>query len=130
MLKNKYFNDSFILHEPSSAIKQLDKFINTVSRDKEFKKLDIFLSQIKHILPTYYDIRSNIDKKMSILPHVSSQDESFNCFKIQFLPLKMVKKYFGEEIGIYFAWVEHLFIFLISLSIIGVIFYIIGITRV
>ena len=125
MIEKKYINDMFILHDPSNRKRQIKKLVNIISKDKKSISLDDYISG--HKLTN--DSRSEINEKLSFVPYSSRDNDSFNLFDFQFLPLNKAKDYFGEEIGLYFAWVQHFYMYLILLSIIGIIFYVIGLSR-
>ena len=126
MLKRKYFNDSFILHELSRDASNGCFCCKLELMDFDHHNLYV----VKGDENDYKDRRFELHKNFirSIIPEIKHETESFNSFGIEFMPLDQIKDYFGEEIGFYFAWVEHLFIYLLLLSFIGILFFIIGIS--
>ena len=126
MLKRKYFNDSFILHELSRDASNGCFCCKLELMDFDHHNLYV----VKGDENDYKDRRFELHKNFirSIIPEIKHETESFNSFGIEFMPLDQIKDYFGEEIGFYFAWVEHLFIYLLLISFIGILFFIIGIS--
>jgi hypothetical protein len=101
MLKNKYFDDAFILHNP---------IVLEVENNNKLTKLTT---------KKYNDVREGLKFEWTNLNNMIKRKQ----------PLNMIRNYFGEEITFYFAWTVHFLFHLIIPSIIGIIFFMIGIIR-
>jgi len=120
MLKKKYLDDSFVLHDDSIHEMHLKTFFNFIEKEKLFKEPEQAESLYRNL--KYFealnqvDVRSYLHKKWASLR---------NMFRFQ--PMWNIRNYFGESNAFYFAWVG-IFISVLWLpSIIGVGFFIYGV---
>jgi hypothetical protein len=96
MLEKNYFNDAFILHDSDNKI--ILNLINPIS-----------------ILTDENDVRDELTKEWSSFRNI-----------LRYQPLFKIRNYFGETIALYFAWCGTIISSLWLISLIGIIFFLIG----
>ncbi|RNA34079.1 anoctamin-4 isoform X1 [Brachionus plicatilis] len=121
LIKNKYFDDAFILHCASR------NFINLVQLIDLARQAQLNEEQLK------YQLKNERPFSVKKKPHDGEvRDELYvdwakftNIFKSQ--PLSKIRRYFGESVAFYFAWIGTFIWTLILPSFIGFVFFIAGI---
>lgn len=119
MISEKIFKTAFVLHDETSHMAVLQdlmekagslnntaQFFNAINKNFKFERLN-----------KEQDIRLDLAAKWA---HIK------NLFKFQ--PINMIRDYFGEEVAFYFVWVGALLTCLWVPSIIGIIFFFIGLS--
>jgi hypothetical protein len=127
MLSEGYFDDALILHDRTHHFLTLGEMIQSAARDdmEHFETQMDFFNHIslennhtknggKHPI----DIRKELHLKWAKLS---------NFFRYQ--PLNLIRDYFGESFSLYFAWIGHFIFCLIIPTIIGIIFFAIGLNQ-
>ncbi len=104
MLNKKYFEDAFILHEQTSEMRKL------VCSEAVFDVLKTYHN------PAMSDPIGDLFKRWA----------RFRIF-FKFQPLNDIKNYFGEANALYFAWLGILILTLLAPTLIGILFFVIGI---
>jgi hypothetical protein len=126
MIIDKYFEDAFILHDDTvhkKLLRQLNENKKVTTKLNTQNKLD------NHEI--YNNLRS--DKKKETLnedkrDELSNTWASFKCiFKLQ--PFDKIRDYFGEKISFYFVWSGMLISTLWIPTIVGIIFFSIGLNK-
>ena len=120
MLNHKYFEEAFILHDESDHNFELQKFLekaNVLYKDEnEINAVSLYRVFKSDGKNSHRDIRDELHTKWASLK---------NLFKYQ--PITLVRDYFGEEIALYFAWTGMLITSLWIPTLIGFIFFFVGI---
>lgn len=119
MISEKIFKTAFVLHDETSHMAVLQdlmekagslnntaQYFNAINKNFKFERLN-----------KEQDIRLDLAAKWA---HIK------NLFKFQ--PINMIRDYFGEEVAFYFVWVGVLLTCLWVPSIIGIIFFFIGLS--
>lgn len=117
MLEKNYFQDAFILHEETSHEMYL-KYLK--SRNKVAIISFCLMQQV---------LRMHRESQKTDFRHILHDKwASFkNVFNYQ--PLWLVRDYFGESNAIYFAWLGFLISCLWLPSLIGLVFFIVGMSN-
>ena len=120
MLEEKIFEDAFILHERSAFAWSVEKYFGKTTKEslEYLAKHHDFLSYLP-ISNEIKDLPNDTRKEL----HIKWANYK-NIFKYQ--PLDLIRDYFGELFAFYFAWVGYLTFFLIVPTVIGLIFFFIG----
>jgi hypothetical protein len=116
MLNQGYFDDAFVLHEQSTHNLNLQLVVGAVDKHLfEGKDMNVIDNRSANSDLLYEDNRKELHTKWAKLT---------NIFKFQ--PIMAIRNYFGEETAFYFAWVGCLISTLYLPTIIGIIFFGIG----
>ena len=120
MLKKKYFNDSFVLHDDSLHEMHLKRFFHYAEK----QNLNNVPSQSDNLL--YFSLKSF--KNLEPNDSRSYLDKNWASFKnvFKFQPMWEIRNYFGESNAIYFAWIGIFITVLWFPSLIGLGFFIYG----
>jgi hypothetical protein len=114
MISKKYINDAFILHDETFKFEKTNDFIyfNATKNEVQSKNSDgnIFASPESH--------RDELNTEWAYFK---------NTFKYQ--PLFKIRNYFGETVALYFAWCGTLISSLWLISLIGIIFFLIELSK-
>lgn len=120
MLKSKHFEEAFILHDESDHNFELQKFLekaNILFKDEnEINAVSLYRVFKSDGNKSHRDIRHELHSKWASFK---------NLFKYQ--PITLVRDYFGEEIALYFAWAGMLITSVWIPTLIGLIFFFVGI---
>ncbi|RNA37457.1 anoctamin-4 [Brachionus plicatilis] len=123
LIKDNYFDDAFILHDDSRhfihLVQLVDMARQTQLNDKQINdelnnKLPVSEKKVAHD----GDVRHELYLDWAKLT---------NIFKTQ--PLSKIRRYFGESVAFYFAWIGTFIWTLILPSFIGFVFFIAGIYK-
>ncbi len=116
MLNENYFTDTFILHDQTLHPDFIDNFNKIVMKEnKEAQMID------------HNFVAHHVDPASDYINELIKHWASFKgLFKFQ--PMSLIREYFGEKIALYFAWTGMLIATLILPSIIGVIFFAVGLS--
>jgi hypothetical protein len=116
MLNQGYFDDAFILHEQSTHNLNLQLVVEAVNKHIfDRKDMNIIDSLSTNSDLIYDDNRKELHYRWAKLT---------NIFRFQ--PMMAIRNYFGEETAFYFAWLGCLISTLYLPTIIGIIFFGIG----
>ena len=120
MLNENYFDDAFILHDETDHNFELQQFLekaNILYKDENeiqaVSRYRVFKSDGNK---SHRDIRAELHTKWASLK---------NMFRYQ--PINLVRDYFGEENALYFAWVGMFITTLWIPTLIGFMFFFVGI---
>ena len=114
MLNENYFTDTFILHDQTLHPDFIDNFNKIVMKEnKEAQTID------------HNFVAHHVDPASDYINELIKHWASFKCL-FKFQPMSLIREYFGEKIALYFAWTGMLIATLILPSIIGVIFFGVG----
>ena len=121
LISSKYFDEAFVLHDQTSH----ENFTKIID-DFKFEQI----SEFNKGATSYFE---EIIKQFSMTDHEDPrsflQDNwaSLKCiFKYQ--PLHEIRNYYGEQNAIYFAYAESFATSLILPSVVGLVFFVLGIT--
>ena len=114
MISKKYLNDAFILHDETLELEKTNDFIylNSAITAEESRKSD------RSILHSSESCRDELNSEWAYFK---------NIFRYQ--PLFKLRNYFGETVALYFAWCGTLISSLWLISLIGVIFFSIELSK-
>lgn len=119
MLHQKYFDDAFCLHDRTNFYPHLEKMLITMKTSEKN-----FYSSVADIFVKDKGTDQINEDKRKIL---QSNWASFkNVFKFQ--PFDLIRDYFGESFALYFAWLGTFNSSIIFPTIIGLIFFFVGIS--
>lgn len=115
MLHEKYFDDALILHDQTNHYIYLQEMLKYYGKLEEgddgiFPKIR---SDEKET-----DARKQLHLKWALPKNI-----------LKFQPLSLIRGYFGELFTLYFAWLGTFTFTLIFPTIIGIIFFIVGISN-
>jgi len=120
MLHNHYLKEAFILHDQTSYVSSKRKFevlsnlnIFENAEEEAFFKTIVNLKQEDE-----QDMRKDLNRSWAM---------TRNVFKYQ--PINDIRLYFGEKMGLYFAWTGMFVTTLWLPSIVGLVFFIVGLER-
>ena len=118
LIEMGYFNSAFPLHN-CTGDKEMNKKYNDLLIDhrvfKNAHERDYFRKCLQQKSFVNNDLRSSLNTEWASFKKI---------FKYQ--PMEKIRSYFGEEIGLYFAWAGTLVTTLWFPSLIGLIFFFIG----
>lgn len=119
MLHNDYLSDAFILHDTTKYISFGRKFgfIRALNIFEDFKEAEFFKDNMLSQTPSERDIRQELALQWASLKKI-----------LNYQPLNLIREYFGEKIGLYFAWTGTLVTTLWIPSIIGISFFFSGLS--
>jgi hypothetical protein len=127
MLSEGYFDDALVLHDRTNHLLTLGELVQSVGRDD----MEHFETQMDFF--NYISLEKN-HSKSGDTPPIDLRKELHlkwarlsNFFKYQ--PLNLIRDYFGESFALYFAWIGHFIFCLIIPTLIGIIFFAIGLNR-
>ena len=117
MLKKKYFDDSFILHDESFNEMHLKTFFSYIEKVK---------TNPEHAEKVYHSIKS-LDSSRQEDPR-NFLHKNWASFRniLKYQPMWDIRNYFGESNAIYFAWVGVFISVLWAPALIGFVFFIYG----
>ena len=117
MINENYFEDAFILHDESNHyLKVLQLMEKKIARKGENNtEFDSIKEQRKIVQK---DIRSELHYIWAKLRNI-----------IKFQPLRLIRDYFGEIVAFYFAFMGAFIATLWLPSLVGIIFFIVGLTQ-
>jgi hypothetical protein len=117
MLHAKYFDDALSLHDETKATRYVQQMLNFRMQDKNQKPLDLDIYKSEHLDEDINknDSRAQLKKEWASIKRI-----------VFFQPLAKIRNYFGEAVAFYFAWMGTLIMTLYVPSLIGVIFFIVG----
>ena len=118
MLKEGYFENAFILHDETNYKRHEKHILNSEFFNENNESQNNCIRESRRLS---YQSPPNIDYRLNLNENWARFN---NIFKFQ--PLKEIKDYFGERIEFYFCWVELIITSLWIPSVIGLIFFIIG----
>ena len=115
MLYKKYIDKAFILHNQSDEPKIIAEITETSNVFNNELQRSFYELALKKKVDTH-DVRGELKKEWSNA-----------CIKSQ--PMNKIRAYFGESIAFYFAWIGMLITTLWLPSLIGIIFFAVGLDQ-
>jgi hypothetical protein len=114
MISKKYINDAFILHDETFKFEKTNDFIyfNATKNEVQSRKSD------GNIYGSPESCRDELNTEWAYFK---------NTLKYQ--PLFKIRNYFGETVALYFAWCGTLISSLWLISLIGIIFFSIELSK-
>ena len=122
MLNEKYFEDAFTLHDVTIhqnfelKMKKNAKLISKLNQNNDLNNTNIYnelFSANKQLIGK--DCRNELSMKWA----------SFSC-SLKLQPLNLIREYFGEKMALYFAWSGMLIATLWLPSLVGIVFFGVG----
>lgn len=127
MLSEGYFDDALILHDRTNHLLTLGEMVQSVARDD----MEHFENQMDFF--NYISLENNHTKSGDKAPIDIRKELHLKWAKLsnffRYQPINLVRDYFGESFGLYFAWIGHFIFCLILPTIIGIIFFAIGLNK-
>lgn len=115
MLYKKYIDKAYILHNQSEEPKLLSHIMETTNVFHNEQERSFYELALKKTVEAK-DERGDLKREWS-----------GTCIKYQ--PMNKIRSYFGESIAFYFAWIGMLITTLWLPSLIGIIFFAIGLDQ-
>ena len=118
MLNEGFLEDAFILHDETEHSFKLIQLLSKLRKKQDVDYQKFHTLSVNRQSDVQNDARYELDKKWSRM-------RSF----MKFQPLRLVKDYFGEVVAFYFAFIGSFISTLWLPSLIGIVFFIIGIVQ-
>jgi len=125
MLEEKYFDDALILHDQTNHYVYIQQIIESLDNqqddddvltEEDFNSLSLKPKTAENNQTYKGDIRKELHQKWASL-------KAF--YRLQ--PIHLIRQYFGEIFGLYFAWLGTFIYTLYLPTLIGFIFFFVGI---
>ncbi len=118
MLHNNILKDAFVIHDLTSYVSANRKYENIQNIFDEENE-EVYYNKIVHLKQKdKEDMRENLNNHWAKMRRIFS-----------YQPINNIRLYFGEKMGLYFAWTGMLVSTLWLPSIVGLIFFIVGLER-